>query len=83
MELVNEKYIAEWIAKGETHLDISTKLQRLLPGVRGLSERSVRRYCDSKGFVYRSRLSQTAVNAVVASVVRQVNAQILGLIDIR
>ena len=42
---------------GETFQTVSEYLQGIFPGVRGISTRSIRRFCHSRDIHYRSRLS--------------------------
>lgn len=37
------------VRRGMTHMEISTELKGKHPGVKGLSERSVRRFCQEQG----------------------------------
>ena len=45
---VDEDDIRAYITQGFTHAQISDILKENFPGVRGLSSRSVRRYCHDK-----------------------------------
>ena len=45
-KVVTVSYIKELVEKqAKTHREVSEKLRQRYPGVEGLSERSVRRYC--------------------------------------
>ena len=67
-------YIKERVKNKGTHKEIASDLQQLFPNSRGLSERSVRRFCSLKGIHYASRLSAPEVNEVVESAVSQVSS---------
>ena len=60
------------VRAGHTHRQISQYLQAAMPGVRGLSSRSVRRFCFRRGIHYRSRLSTASLDRLVHSRVSQV-----------
>ena len=51
-----EEEIAERVERGETYVNISRFLQHVLPHSRGLSPRSVRRFCSERGIRFRSNL---------------------------
>jgi len=48
-EIADENFIAYMVYRGATHAAISRHYQDIYPGIRGLSVRSVRRYCKEKG----------------------------------
>ena len=54
------------------HQQISEELKALYPGVRGLSARSVRRFCDEQHIHTTSRLSDEDLDRVVSSSVAKV-----------
>lgn len=54
------------IQDGNTHKSIAEELRRLFPGVRGISARSVRRFCARHDLHATSRLSDSAVDVLVA-----------------
>ena len=65
-EIVDEAEIRYMIERGVTHRQIATHFQNIFPNVRGISERSVRRYYKLFGI---RRLSQEAVNLMVSNLV--------------
>ena len=54
------------IEDGSTHGAIAEELCHLFPGVRGISARSVRRFCASQNLHATSRLSADAIDILVA-----------------
>ena len=60
------------VHRGDSLLSVSRHLQRMFPGVTGLSVRSVRRFCSSRGIHHRSNLGDCELDAVVRSVVLNV-----------
>ena len=60
------------IERRKTHKQISDKLKHLYPGVRGLSARSVRRYCAIHDIHSSSRLSSYDLDRVVSSSIGKV-----------
>ena len=68
MNLLQERRsITDSVAAGATYEVISVSLQRRYPSQRGLSARSVRRFCAEEGIHYRSRLSDGQLDRLVAS----------------
>ena len=61
--LVNER---------KSHEQISVELQRAYPDVRGLSTRSVRRFCASEGVQRTSRLPDDQLDRVIFYCVQSV-----------
>ena len=55
-----------------TYEQISADLQRRYPGLRGLSTRSVRRFCIAVGLNKTSRLNSHELDRVVTGFVRRV-----------
>jgi len=70
MDFVDEAYISSLIDEQKTHLEISEILKRSYPNTRGLSERSVRRYCKAKDFT--SRIKQSKIDEAVSRAVEKV-----------
>ena len=46
-----EEFVREKVQQSVPHQDISRKLQEMYPSRRGLSERSIRRFCKEHGEV--------------------------------
>ena len=67
-----ESLVRSRVEAGVTHAAIAVELQQLHPGARGLSTRSVRRYCSDNGIHYSSRLNQEQVDQLVERAVFQV-----------
>lgn len=59
-------YIRKRIEDGNTHKVIAEDLRSLFPGVRGISARSVRRFCATHDLHSTSRLSNNALDVLVA-----------------
>lgn len=58
----------------ETYEQVSEELQRVYPDIlRGLSTRSVRRFCYSEGIYRRSRLSNDQLERMVSNCVQRVS----------
>ena len=62
-EVVNEAEIRYIVERGVTHCQIAIHFQNIYPNVRGISERSVRRYCKLLSIRH---LSQEVVNLMVS-----------------
>lgn len=56
----------------KTHEQVSNELMRSNPGVKGLSTRSVRRFCEKFKIHASSRLSSSDLDRVVSSSVNKV-----------
>ena len=67
-----ELQIRQLFSSGTIHKRISELLQEANPGASGLSERSVRRFCQRKGISYRSRLDDQEVDQVIQSTIQEV-----------
>ena len=70
-KVVTVSYIKELVEKqAQTHRDVSEILRQRYPGVEGLSERSVRRYCATINIQRQdSGLTSVDVDNVVASAI--------------
>ena len=81
-KVVTASYIKELVEKqAKTHKEVSDILRQGYPGVEGLSERSVRRYCATNN-IHRhdSGLSSVDIHNVVASAIAKVRACIYYLL---
>lgn len=75
MEVFNEQDIRTLVeCLGYSYANISRWCKLQHPGLKGLSKRSVRRYCINHGITRRSRLDECAVSRFVYSNVLRVNA---------
>ena len=72
MDAVAQEYVEHLVRTGKTHKQISEILLRQNPGKRGLSERSVRRYCEGKGISRRSYVDDAALDDLVSDCVSKV-----------
>ena len=69
MENIPTEHIAQLVLnEGRSNAQISEILQRLYPNQRGLSERSVRRFCCENGISRRSGLNDDTLQEVVNKV---------------
>ena len=66
-----EPHIRDRVNNGYTHQSIALELQQHYPSLRGLSTRSVRRFCCRNRIHHSSRLSTTEVDDVVERYVGQ------------
>jgi len=68
-KVVTARYTKEIVeVQGKTHREVSGILRQEHPGMDGLSERSVRRYCAVNG-IRRHDSRLTNVNEVIASAI--------------
>ena len=68
-----EDYVREKIEKeGMTHYQLSLRLRELYPGVRGLSVRSLERFCACKSIRKTSRPSTQQLDEAVCGAIAQV-----------
>ena len=67
-----ELQIRQLVSTGTTYKRISELLQEASPGASGLSERSVRRFCQRNGIAYRSHLDDHGVDQVIQSAIQEV-----------
>ena len=58
-----------------SHSEIATHLQLRFPTTRGLSERSVRRFCQQHGITRRTPIGEEELDRIVAENARQVGPQ--------
>ena len=71
-DLLDPKEIQNYIDQGLTHAQISEILQEQYPGHRGLSTRSVRRYC-AKEDIHWTPVTDGELREAVQQGVEQVN----------
>ena len=60
--LCYKREIATLVREGCTYFEVSSLLISRHPGVRGLSERSIRRFCSKNGIRYRSGLTDARLD---------------------
>ena len=65
----------------KTHSQISDELKQQFPGVRGLSSRSVRRFCDVHDIRRSSKLTATDLDRVVASSIAMVKVFVVIILS--
>lgn len=81
-KVVTTSYIKELVEKqSKTHKEVSEILRQGYPGVDGLSERSVRRYCATNNIQHHdSSLTSVDLDNVVASTIAEVRVCIYCLV---
>ena len=73
MEEVDEDTVRDLVeTHGYSYADISRECQLLRPGMRGFSERSIRRYCKEHRISKTSQLDDVALDRIVHSSVSKV-----------
>ncbi|XP_062523388.1 uncharacterized protein LOC134198068 isoform X2 [Corticium candelabrum] len=70
--VMDEADIRRMVEEGISHSEISYRLRRRHPGVRGLSERSVRRFCFEHDIHSNSGVSNRELRQIVEAGVREV-----------
>ena len=72
--VVTARYVKELVEEqGKTHKEVADILRQQHPGENGLSERSIRRSCATKGIRrYDSRVTGVDVHNVVTSAIAEV-----------
>jgi hypothetical protein len=60
-----ERQIVWMVENGYTHREVSQYLQQILPFERGLSARSVRRFCAARGVSYRSQVDTPTLDRLI------------------
>ena len=64
--------IRSQVCSGDTHEEVSCYLQAMFVGTRGLSARSVRRFCSSRRIHYGSNMEERELDEVVRRIVSRV-----------
>ena len=73
MDAVNVDFVRDLVVtQGKTHSQVSLLLQEAYPGKRGLSSRSVRRFCLKNGIHAQNRLSNEELEHYTKEVVARV-----------
>ncbi|XP_062499233.1 uncharacterized protein LOC134176583 [Corticium candelabrum] len=72
MDGVDEDFVRKRVEEGNSHAVISEELQTMFPGLRGLSERSVRRFCTDRGISRRCSLTKEELERCVSDAVSEV-----------
>ena len=73
MDAVNVDFVRDLVVmQGKTHSQVSLLLQEAYPGKRGLSSRSVRRFCLKNGIHAQNRLSNEELEHYTKQVVARV-----------
>lgn len=71
-----ETFVRALIADRKTHAEVSLELKRRFPSLsRGLSSRSIKRFCLARGIHATSRLSDSALDRVVCTSIQKVQVQ--------
>ena len=79
---MDEADIRQMVEDGISHSEISYRLRRRHPGVRGLSERSVRRFCFEHDLHYSSGVSNRELRQIVEAGVREENRKYVYTLNI-
>jgi len=66
-EVADEVFLRDLVIRGVSHREISDFYRSQYPQVRGLTERSVRRYCDERSI---HRISNDELHVIVAEHIR-------------
>ena len=72
LDAVNVDFVRDLVTQGKTHSQVSLLLQEAYPGKRGLSSRSVRRFCLKNGIHAQNRLSNEELEHYTKEVVARV-----------
>lgn len=80
-EMGLENFILRRVIVGRTHKSIAEELRRLFPGVRGISARSVRRFCAVHDLHATSRLPDNALDVLVAYGIGKVHYEMCVCVD--
>ena len=76
MEGINAEIVKDlFIKQKKSHAEISLLLQRTYPNERGLSVRSVRRFCHENGIHAQNRVSNEELEQCTREVVFRVGAK--------
>ena len=69
----DEHFVRKRVEECNSHAVISEELQTMLPVLRGLSERSVRRFCTDRGISRRCSLTKEELERCVCAAVSEVS----------
>ena len=78
-EYISVDLVRDFVLRKLTHKQISEELQRENPGVRGLSEMSVRRFCFKHNIHRTTQISDGELDCAVRKAVSQVSLLIIYL----
>ena len=67
-------YVKRKVESGATHEAIVKELHRMYPGVRGISIRSLKRFCSSRDLHSTSRISDQDLDVLIAFAIGSVSA---------
>lgn len=76
---IRDLMVQKIIAEKQSYEYVSKELQELYPNVRGLSSRSVRRFCSRHGIHATSHLTDSQLDRVVASNASKVSTTVLHM----
>ena len=65
--IVDEDFVRDLVKRGVTYLTVAIYYKELYPNVRGISERSVRRYCNAHGII---RITNDEIDGIVGETIR-------------
>ena len=72
-ELGCENFVRDRVIGGATHKEVAAELRRRYPGLSGLSDRSIRRFCCINQIHRSSRLCVQSLDEIVEQAVSQVS----------
>ena len=64
---IEDWLVQKIISEQQSYEHVSKELQEIYPNLRGLSSRSIRRFCENNGIHATSRLTDSQLDRVVAS----------------
>ena len=70
MDEVDKDFVGKRVEEGNSHAVISEELQTMFPGLRGLRERSVRRFCTDRDVSRRCSLTNEELERCVSDAVK-------------
>ena len=65
-KIANEDFVRDLVKRGASHLTVANYYKDVNPGLRGISERSVRRYCKAHGI---TRITDDEVDEMVGEMI--------------
>ena len=65
----------------KSHFQVSAELQKMYPGVRGLSAMSVRRYCSKHGIHKTARIDDATLDQLISTNIARVSTRYRLLLE--
>ena len=79
MDEVDEDFVRKRVEESNSHAVITEELQTMFPGLRGLSERSFRRFCTDRGISRRCSLTKEELERCVSDAVSEVSTSYISI----